>query len=165
MLSDKHKYIFFTIIFLLVISLLGCSEKEANQPQSKERNDNIKTESTEKGDIEIVKLDGKTVINATVSRVGESLLDVKKPHISYNREDSFELKTFVDAIQRAEKMNGIFDMKSPNYLLTITFEDKTISKYSLWLYNDGGSIMNEKDSDTLYKLPSNLIVELNKYVK
>jgi hypothetical protein len=109
---------------------LGCSEKEANQPQSKERNDNIKTESKEKGDIEIVKLDGKPVISATVSRVGESLLDVKKPHISYNRENPFELKIFVDAIQRAEKMNGIFDMKSPNYLLTITFRWDGRTSYS-----------------------------------
>lgn len=123
-------------------------------------------ESGEKNNnIEIVELDGKTVISATISRVGESMIDVKKPHISYNQINSIELKTFVEAIQNAEKVNGVMDVTAPDYLLTLTFEDKTISKYSLWLGDDGGAIMNEKDTHTMYTLPSNLIVDLNKYIK
>ena len=142
------------MIFLFVVPLIGCNEKEVNQPNTKENHY-----------IEFVKLDGKTVISAAIATVGESLLDVKDPHITYDQENSAELQTFVDAIEKAEKLDGVFDMTAPDYLLTLTFEDKSTAKYSLWLGADGGSLMNEKDSHTLYKLPSNLIDDLNKYVK
>lgn len=155
MLSYKRKYLFFTMIIMLVLSLVGCNEKEANQAKSKEKNNTIT----------IVKLDGKTIISATVSRVGKSMVDVKEPHITYNQKNSKELQTFVDAIQRAEKFQGIVDMTSPDYLLTLTFEDKTISRYMLWLRNGGGSLMNEKDSHHIYKLPKDLVDVLNKIVK
>ncbi|WHY03314.1 hypothetical protein [Neobacillus sp. DY30] len=112
-----------------------------------------------------VKLGGRTVISATVSRVGESMLDVKKPHISYNQEYPNELQTLVDAIQRAEKRVGVFDMISPNYLFILTFEDKVTSKYLLWVGNDGGSFMNENDTHTLYRLPKELIDDINTIVK
>jgi hypothetical protein len=106
-------------------------------------------------------LGGQTVISATVTRVGDSMLDVKKPHISYNQENPNELQTLVDAIQRAEKRVGVFDRVSPNYLFILTFEDKTISKYLLWVGNDGGSFMNENDTHTLYRLPKELIDDIN----
>ncbi len=61
MLSKKRNYLFFTLIFLLVLSLVGCNQKEANQPNSKEKNNNI----------QIVKLDEKTIISAIVSRVSQ----------------------------------------------------------------------------------------------
>lgn len=151
----RRKFQFFSMILLFVFSLMGCSEKEVIQPKSKEENKKV----------EIVKLDGKTVISLAVARVGESLLDVKDPHITYNQENSIELQTFVDAIEKAEKLNGIFDVTAPDYLLTLTFEDKPTARYSLWLGADGGSLMDEKESHTMYKLPSSLIDDLNKYVK
>jgi hypothetical protein len=152
MSANKQKLLFFTMIFLVVLSLIGCSEKEVIQPKENKK-------------VKIVKLDGKTVTSLSVARVGESLLDVKDPHITYNQENSTELQTFVDAIDKAEKLDGVFDMLAPDYQLTLTFEDKSTAKYSLWLGTDGGSLMDEKDSHTLYKLPSNLIYDLIKYVK
>lgn len=149
-----RKFLFLSMFLLFVLSLMGCSEKEVIQPKSKENKK-----------IEMVKLDGKTVISLAVARVGESLLDVKDPHITYNQENSTELQIFVDAIEKAEKLDGVFDMTAPDYLLTLTVDDKTIAKYPLWIGTDGGSLMNEKDSHTLYKLPSNLIYDLIKYVK
>lgn len=149
-----RKFLFFSMTLLFVFSLMGCSEKEVIQPKSKENKK-----------IEIVRLGGKTVISLAVARVGESLLDVKYPHVIYNQENSNELQTFVDAIEKAEKVDGVFDMTAPNYQLTYTFEDKSTAKYSLWLGADGGSLMDEKESHTLYRLPSNLIEDLNKYVK
>ncbi|MGA9227491.1 MAG: hypothetical protein WB217_14200 [Mesobacillus sp.] len=149
-----RKFLFFSMILLFVFSLMGCTENEVIQPKSKENNK-----------IEIVRLDGKTVISLAVARVGESLLDVKYPHIIYNQENSIELQAFVDAIEKAEKVDGVFDMTAPNYQLTLTFEDKSTAKYSLWLGVDGGSLMDEKESHTLYRLPSNTIEDLNKYVK
>jgi hypothetical protein len=115
--------------------------------------------------IKMVKLGGQTVLSATVSRVGESLLDVKKPHLTYKQENPNELQTLVDAIQRAEKRVGVFDMLAPDYLFILTFEDKTISKYSLWIGNDGGTILNENDTHTLYMLPKELIDDINTIVQ
>ncbi|WP_430509149.1 hypothetical protein [Gottfriedia solisilvae] len=137
MLSYKRKYLFFTSVILLVLSLVSCDEK----------------------------LDGKTIISASVSRVGESMLDVKKPHITYNQENSEELQTFVDAIKKAKKVSGIVDVATPGYLITLTYEDKTISNYSLWIDDAGGSIMNENDSNHIYTLRKDLIDDLNKLVE
>lgn len=143
----------FMTMILSVLTMAACSEKEAIQPDSK----------AEK--IEIVKLEGKTVIQAEVAMVGESLLDVKLPHKSYKQEESEAFKTFVKAIEKAEKMPGVVDVAVPDYLLTLTFDDKTKAKYSLWLGMDGGSIMDEKNTHTISSLPSYLIDDLNKYVK
>jgi len=126
------------MIFFLVISLVGCNA---------------------------ARLGGKTIIRATVSKVGENMLDVKKPHISYNQKNSTELATFAKAIKRAKKVDGVVDVTAPDYLLTLTFKDNTTSEYSLWLGEDSGAIMDEKDTYTIYILPSYLIAKLNKYVK
>ncbi|MGG0717957.1 hypothetical protein ABE096_10270 [Robertmurraya massiliosenegalensis] len=155
MLSNKGNVLLFTVIFSIVLSLVGCNQNESIQAKSKEENNNI----------HMVKLDGITILSATISRVGESMLDVEKPHITYSQENTKELQTFVDAIRRAEKINGIVDVMAPEYLLTFTFENETSSKYSLWLGMDGGSIMDEKDTHTLYTLPKGLINDLYKIVK
>lgn len=141
------------MMILVVLTLAACNEKEALQLDSK----------AEK--VEIVKLDGKTVIQADVAIVGESLLDVKPPHQSYKQKDSDALKTFVKAIEKAEKLNAVVDVVAPDYLVTLTFDDKTKAKYSLWLGTDGGSIMDEKNTHTISSLPSYLMDDLNKYVK
>jgi hypothetical protein len=145
------------------------NNKEINQPELPKQNkdETIVYTAEEQNLIESynVKLGGRTVISATVSRVGDSMLDVKKPHTSYNQENPNELQTLVDAIQGAEKRVGVFDMVSPNYLFILTFEDKTISKYLLWVGNDGGSFMNENDTHTLYRLPKELIDDINTIVR
>ena len=45
----KRKYLVFTMIFLVVLSLIGCNEEEDNQPKNEEKHNKI----------EIVKLDEK----------------------------------------------------------------------------------------------------------
>lgn len=70
MLLDKHKYLVFTMILLLFQTLVGCSETESNQTKSKEKDNNIEKKTRDKNsNIEIVKLDGKVIISATVSNV------------------------------------------------------------------------------------------------
>jgi hypothetical protein len=141
------------------------NSREGDKPSIVRENSEIIKTGEKSNNSKIVKLGGQTVISATVSRVGDSMLDVKKPHISYSQENPNELQTLVDAIQRAEKRVGVFDMVSPDYVLILTFEDKTISKYLLWIGNNGGSIMNEKDTHTLYILPKELIDAINSIVK
>jgi hypothetical protein len=139
---------------LLILSLIGCNGPKFNQPKS--GNEIDKTE--------FVKLDGKIVISATVSKIGENVNDVKDPYISFGKENNLELQSFVDAINKAKKVNGVVDVAVPDFLLTITFDDKTTSKYFFWLHSDSGSIMNEKDTHTIYNIPSHIIKDLKKYV-
>lgn len=61
------------------------------------------------------------MVSVTVSKSGEDMNDVKEPHISYGQENAAELQTFVDAIQKAKKVNGIVDIVKPDFLLNITF--------------------------------------------
>jgi len=136
-------------MILLVLSLVGCNTKGLNNK--------IADNPTEIG--------GKAIIYATISKVGKDMLDVRKPHKTYNQKNSTELLTLVEAIQRAKKVKGVVDVTAPDYLLILTFKDKTMSKYSLWLGEESGAIMNEKDTHTIYTLPPNLIAKLNKYVK
>lgn len=130
----------FSVILLLILSLFGCNN-------------------------EIAKLDRKIIVGVTVSIIGNDFNDVKEPHISYKDKNQLELQTFANAIMKAKKVQGIVDVAKPDYLLTITFEDKTTSNYYLWISTDNGSIMNKEDTHTIYTLPSNIIKELNKYIK
>ncbi|QXJ36990.1 hypothetical protein BV455_00252 [Parageobacillus caldoxylosilyticus] len=57
------------------------------------------------------------MVSVTVSKIGEDMNDVKEPHISYGQENAAELQTFVDAIQKAKKVNGIVDIVKPDFLL------------------------------------------------
>ncbi|MGP7817408.1 hypothetical protein [Niallia sp. 01092] len=139
MLSFIRKFSLFIITTLLILSLIGCN------------NDSTK-------------LDGKVIESATITKIGEDTNDTKLSQISYKQEDKVELQTFVNAINKAKKVSGIVNVAAPDYLLTIAFEDNEIFTYSLWLNSDSGSIMNDKDTNTLYTLPNNLIEDLNKYV-
>ncbi|MBB6451716.1 hypothetical protein HNQ94_000137 [Salirhabdus euzebyi] len=114
---------------------------------------------------ELVKLDGKMVVGTNVSRVGENMNHIKEPHVSFTQQNSTELQTFVDAIQKAKKVDGVVDMLKADYVLTLIFEDKTNSTYSLWLGTDGGSIMDENNTHTVYILPAELVDDLNEYVR
>ncbi|MBS4172824.1 hypothetical protein [Bacillus sp. FJAT-49736] len=147
MLTNKAKYLlfyFFILIFLL--SFTGCSENRGNGIRS-------------------VTFEGQTIIGVSISRVGESMLDIKKPHIFYTQKDTAEIQLFANAIKRAKKIDGVVDVTTPDYLLTLTFEDKTKSNYCLWIGKDGGSIMKEKDTHTMYILPHTIIKEMRKYVE
>ena len=147
-----RKYLLLASLILLLLSLTGCKEQE-------------KVEQAKGIVFEPVQLEGITILKATVAKVGESMLDVKEPHVTYGQEDVDVLKTFVKSIEQAEKMNGIVDVTTPDYLLTITFTDETVAKYTLWLGVNGGSLMNENNSHIIYSLPSRLISDLNKYAK
>jgi hypothetical protein len=147
-MKNNRKFLFLTFIFLLVFSLFGCSSNTVKPSSS-----------------EIVKFNGKTVVSVSVSKVGKNMLDIKMPHVSYTNKDQDALETFTSAIKSAKKINGIADVTVPDYVFTLKFDDKTVLKYSLWIGDDDGAIMNEDDSNTMYTLSKDVISDLNKYVK
>ncbi|MGJ7912496.1 hypothetical protein [Neobacillus sp. LXY-1] len=128
------------LILLIFFSLTGCNEQQAT-------------------------LDGKAVTSISVAKVSDSMQEIHNPHVIYYQKNGKELKTFIEAIHKAKKINGVVDVAVPDYLLTLTFEDQSVSKYTLSIGPDSGSIMNENDTNTLYKLPSFVIKDLNTYVK
>ncbi|WP_088044255.1 hypothetical protein [Bacillus sp. EAC] len=154
----KLRQLYLTILLILTFSLIGCSDNQVTHAKCGEKKD------VHAKCVGNFLLEGKTVNSVTISRVGESALDLKEPHATYHKDASIELQTFIDAIKKANKIDGIVDVAKAGYYLTISFENKTSSHYFLWLSDDGGSIMNENDSNTMYTIHSDLISDLNKYV-
>ncbi|OOE14432.1 hypothetical protein [Fictibacillus arsenicus] len=112
-----------------------------------------------------VNLENRNIEGISVSRVGEDMIDIKSPHVKYTQENKIQLQTFVEAITRAKKQNGVVKIGNSDYILDVAFEDQTNSQYMLWLNSERGLIMNNKDTHTLYDLPADVIKDLNSYVK
>jgi hypothetical protein len=61
--------------------------------------------------------------------------------------DSNDVRIFKKAVETAMKEPGIADMSDPMYKVTVGKES-----YFLWLINGHGTIMNTKDTQTIYSL-------------
>lgn len=76
----------------------------------------------------------------------ESFSDIKRDSlISFT--DSKVVNNFVKAFNDANKMPGIVDMADPKYKVELGEES-----YFLWIYEESGTIMNLKDTHTVYTL-------------
>ncbi|MFE8699708.1 hypothetical protein ACFYKX_03610 [Cytobacillus sp. FJAT-54145] len=151
MLSLKHLSMVLTTFVFSLVALIGCGAQNEIEVNGKK--------------VESVKLEGKVVISASISKVGENMSDIKEPHGEYTQENTDVLRTFVDAINRAEKLAGIVDVATPHYQFTLTFENKTSAQYFLWLGDDHGSLMHAEDTHYLYTLPEDLLKDLDEYVQ
>jgi hypothetical protein len=111
-----------------------------------------------------VMLNGKVIKKIEISKVGADMRDVKKPHHTYTDQRVKAFQTFVKTVTKAEKVNGIVDVIKPDYFIKISYKDQTTSGYFLWLRSDGGSIMDQNDTNTIYTLPLSVVKDLTKYV-
>lgn len=66
---------------------------------------------------------------------------------------------FTEAVNNATQMAGIVAMAAPHYQFSVSGET-----YYLWISEDSGSIMNRKDTHTLYSLPRNSVREINDFI-
>lgn len=154
LLLNKSRVILVTSIMLIGLFLVGCnSQPDTRQISKQQENDSI------------IKLDNKQVIKISVSQIGTDIKDIKEPHKSYNQDDLTQISLFINAIKNKKEVNGTVDITKPDYLITITFKDKSINKYFTWIDSDGGSIMNSDDTHKIYLLPSELIIDLNRYIR
>ena len=115
-------------------------------------------------------LNESEIENLTVSIVVEDLKDIRDPHITYKKQDTKALEVITKAINQAEKVEGIVNVISPDYYVVVNYQDETkgedtVKYYSIWLSEEHGSMMDMKDTHTIYTLPSSMIDELNKYMK
>lgn len=80
------------------------------------------------------------------------------PIMSYT--DTKDVQQIVDAFRSGKQEAGIVNMADPDYKVVIGKES-----YYLWISDEHGSIMNIKDTHTIFSLPENSVVNLKKLLK
>ncbi|MGB3261111.1 hypothetical protein [Paenisporosarcina sp.] len=79
--------------------------------------------------------------------------------ITIELKETEEIDLFTKAVNDSIKEPGIVNMTNPQYQFTIGKES-----YLLWIAEDSGTIMNTKDTHTIYSLPSSAVVEIYEFV-
>ena len=85
----------------------------------------------------------------------ESFSDIKKDSFT-SFTDSKVVDDFVKAFNNAEKMPGKVDMADPEY--KVEFGEES---YFLWISEESGTIMNLKDTHTIYTLSKSSAKTIN----
>lgn len=98
------------------------------------------------------------LILTACGKEGESGLDKKIENLILKETD--EINMFLEAVNRANEVEGIVDMSEPHYSFTIG-EDS----YYLWIDEESGTIMNQKDSHKIYTLTEDSHDELYKFLR
>ncbi|SDY93450.1 hypothetical protein SAMN05421736_104243 [Evansella caseinilytica] len=70
-----------------------------------------------------------------------------------------EIDIFTKAVSESNKESGIVNMTNPQYQFSIGEET-----YFLWITEESGTIMNTKDTHTIYSLSSNSVKEIYNFV-
>ncbi|OIJ21672.1 hypothetical protein BKP45_02820 [Anaerobacillus alkalidiazotrophicus] len=70
-----------------------------------------------------------------------------------------ETDVFIKAIANSKKKPGIVNMTNPQYQFSIGKDS-----YFLWITNDSGTIINTKDTHTIYSLPISSVKEIYEFV-
>ncbi len=84
-------------------------------------------------------------------------VEIKKGHLDLKEKD--EIAIFSKAVNDAIQQPGIVDMINPQYTFSLGDES-----YSLWITEDNGTIMNAKDTHTVYRLSTSSTKEANEFV-
>ncbi|MCZ8538603.1 hypothetical protein M9R32_15605 [Paenisporosarcina quisquiliarum] len=79
--------------------------------------------------------------------------------ITIELKETEEIDLFTKAVNDSIKEPGIVNMTNPQYQFTIGKES-----YLLWIAEDSGTIMNTKDTHTIYSLPSSAVEEIYEFV-
>ena len=124
---------------LLLIGLFGCQQNNDEKADNTPSN----TESVEK--VNIYEMKGFSEI------IEDSLIVIT---------DSEEINSIEEAIKGAEKVPGRVDVFDPHYQVEIG--EKT---YYLWIHNkESGTIMDAKDTNTVYTLSNKSVKKFNKII-
>lgn len=122
------------VIIAIGLSLVGCSQEEVDPIAS------VATSTSE--------------TNGTVSKSNsETRME------SLNLKEANEIAIFNKAVNEAIKEPGIVNMANPHYQFTIDGES-----YFLWIDATSGTIMNKKDTNTIYSLSITSVQEINEFL-
>ena len=87
----------------------------------------------------------------------ETITNTKPNSLELNKIKEIEI--FSKAVNDSKKEPGMVDMTNPQYQFSIGEET-----YFLWISEDSGTIMNTKDTHTIYTLSSNSAQEIYEFV-
>jgi len=122
------------VIIAIGLSLVGCSQEEVDPIAS------VATSTSE--------------TNGTVSKSNsETRME------SLNLKEANEIAIFNKAVNGATKEPGIVNMANPHYQFNIDGES-----YFLWIDEISGTIMNKKDTNTIYSLSITSVQEINEFL-
>ena len=122
------------VIIAIGLSLVGCSQEEVDPIAS------VATSTSE--------------TNGTVSKSNsETRME------SLNLKEANEIAIFNKAVNGATKEPGIVNMANPHYQFNIDGES-----YFLWIDEISGTIMNKKDTNTIYSLSITSVQEINEFI-
>lgn len=76
--------------------------------------------------------------------------------------DSKDIRVIRVAFKKAKKLPGIADMADPHYKVIVGDNEEL---YFLWLHEKQGTIMNLKDTHTIYSLSEPSVGKLNEILK
>lgn len=96
------------------------------------------------------------------NEVSEATTETNTETNAYNEielEGTEEIDIFIKAVENAKKEPGIVNMTNPQYQFNIGEET-----YFLWITEDSGTIINRKDTHTIYTLSSSSIKEVYEFV-
>ncbi|MGO1371463.1 MAG: hypothetical protein ACTHVE_06365 [Senegalia sp. (in: firmicutes)] len=143
------KRIIALILILASMSLLGCN-------QQLNEKDNLTLELDGKiKEINIFKSNGFDKSNSDL------IVTVT------NEETIYNLRNIITS---ATKLDGIVDIREPDFNLDIIYKDNSKEKFYIWLEKNGGkgALMNSEDTNTLYNISEEMndewidFIEVNK---
>lgn len=124
-----------SVVFIVVgLSLVGCSQEKA---------ETIETVATNTSET-----------NGTVSKSpSETRME------TLNLKEANEIALFNKAVNGATKEPGIVNMANPHYRFSIDGKS-----YFLWIDAISGTIMNTKDTHTIYSLSITSVQDINDFI-
>ena len=99
------------------------------------------------------------------NKISESPIESSSETVTTTKANTIELKEteeidlFTKAVNDSMKEPGIVNMTNPHYQFSIGNES-----YFLWIAEDSGTIMNTKDTHTIYSLSSSAVEEIYEFV-
>ncbi|MGO1369204.1 hypothetical protein [Senegalia sp. (in: firmicutes)] len=127
------KRIIALILILASMSLLGCN-------QQLNEKDNLKLE-----------LDGKI---KEISIFKSNGFDKSNSDLIINITNEETIDKLKNIITSATKLDGIVDIREPDFNLDVIYKDNSKEKLYLWIEENGGkgSLMKSDDTNTLYNI-------------
>lgn len=124
-----------SVIFIVIgLSLVGCSQEKVETIET------VATNTTE--------------TNGTVSK---SYSEARM--ITLELKEADEISIFNKTVNEATKEPGLVNMANPHYQFSIGGES-----YFLWIDANSGTIMNKKDTNTIYSLSGPSVQEINEFI-
>lgn len=99
------------------------------------------------------------------NKISASPIESNSETVTSTKANTIELKEteeidlFTKAVNDSIQEPGIVNMTNPDYQFSIGKES-----YLLWIAEDSGTIMNTKDTHTIYSLSSSSVEEIYEYV-